>query len=275
MCQFPITRERANYSRDSRRFYDVPCGKCSHCIKLRVSQWTFRLKQERKRSSSCLFTTLTYNDDFIPASKEGYYSLQKSDLQNFFKRLRKYPDSKNLKYFAVGEYGSRFQRPHYHAILYNTTSDDVRSAWSFQGQEIGFVDAEPIKHDGGLLYCVSYIQGLKPHENRLPEFSLMSKHLGANYMTDRMIDWHKTDLSRCYVQDGTYKLPMPRYYKDRIYEPWELEIVNEYLQAKSDEKIQWIKDIIERDDRVLDSDTVIELRKRKAKHIRTVERRHF
>ena len=66
----------------------VPCGKCPQCRSNRASAWSFRLMQEDKRSLSSLFVTLTYNTDHVPILKSGYMSLNKGDLQKFFKRLR-------------------------------------------------------------------------------------------------------------------------------------------------------------------------------------------
>lgn len=54
------------------------------------------------------FVTLTYDNDSLP----GDSGLHKEDFQRFMKRLRKY-SGYDLKYFACGEYGGRFKRPHY------------------------------------------------------------------------------------------------------------------------------------------------------------------
>jgi len=58
------------------------------------------------------FITLTYRDDQIP--KHG--SLDYSHLVRFWKRLRK--EIGELRYYAVGEYGDRTLRPHYHACIF-------------------------------------------------------------------------------------------------------------------------------------------------------------
>ena len=67
--------------------------------------------------------------------------IRKSDLQNFFKRLRKITTTQydaNFKYFAIGEYGSEFFRPHYHVLLYFDSPSlarrircILRKAWKF------------------------------------------------------------------------------------------------------------------------------------------------
>jgi hypothetical protein len=60
---------------------------------------------------------------------------------------------------------------------------------------------------------------LHKNDDRQPEFQLMSKGLGKNYLTDNMIKWHKNDIeNRMYLpmKEGK-KIAMPRYYKDKIY----------------------------------------------------------
>ena len=84
----------------------VPCGKCPNCRSNRASAWSFRLIQEDKRSLSSNFVTLTYATEHVPILKSGYMSLNKSDLQKFFKRLRKL-SIQRLRYYAVGEYGGK------------------------------------------------------------------------------------------------------------------------------------------------------------------------
>ena len=91
----------------------LPCGKCPNCMKRRTSGWSFRLIKEGDISETALFVTLTYNTKYVPMSKNGFMTLDKSAVQLFMKRLRK-NSSRKLKYYAIGEYGGKRSRPHYH-----------------------------------------------------------------------------------------------------------------------------------------------------------------
>lgn len=62
------------------------------------------------------FVTLTYKD--IPSNG----SLSPRDLQLWLKRLREVVNPAKVRYFAVGEYGDRTHRPHYHAALFGFRS---------------------------------------------------------------------------------------------------------------------------------------------------------
>ena len=222
MCITPMTA-RHKYTGEWNTF---PCGRCPECTARRASGWSFRLVQQGRVSESSMFVTLTYNWLHLEFTKNGFRSLNKVTAQCFFKRLRKKYPPKTIKYYIVGEYGGKRGRPHYHIILFNATQQGVLDAWrDSDGQPIGDVHFGTVT-EASIGYCLKYISKERKkksfaRDDRLPEFALMSKGLGANYMTDAMIGWHKEDLlNRMYCtvpHSGGKKITMPRYYKDKMY----------------------------------------------------------
>lgn len=220
----------------------VPCGKCPECRSRRISGWSFRLEQESRRSLSAWFVTLTYGTESVPITNKGFMTLYKPDLQNFYKRLRKISNEK-LKYYACGEYGSKSFRPHYHMILFNAQVADIDAAWSLKGVPIGNVHFGDV-NGASIGYCLKYMSKVSripmhANDDRISEFSLMSKRLGSNYLTDAMIDWHKSDLNdrmHLVLKDGR-KIAMPRYYKDKLYTDTERSQIAFYssIEAKKRE----------------------------------------
>lgn len=113
----------------------VPCGKCMACRVRKKQEWTVRAINEAQRFGhrNC-FITLTYDDAFLP--DKG--SLDPKDFQLFMKRLRANFQGFHgmrtesgkivhpIRYLACGEYGDENGRPHFHAILFNVTFDDVQ-----------------------------------------------------------------------------------------------------------------------------------------------------
>lgn len=213
--------------------YTLPCGKCPTCAKRRISGWSFRLLQEEKVSSSAHFLTLTYDSRHIPITKNGYTSLDKTDVQKFMKRLRK-THSQKLSYYCVGEYGSITKRPHYHILLFNARQDLIQPAWQLGEIHYGNVTGASVG------YSLKYMS--KPRTNfdrskddRNPEFALMSKGLGKSYITPAMKKWHKADLeNRMYhtIDDGK-KISMTRYMKDKIYDEDEREQIANATRLKN------------------------------------------
>lgn len=221
MCITPMNT-RHKYTGEWHTF---PCGKCPECCARRASGWSFRLVQQGRISSSAMFVTLTYNWQHLEFSKNGFRSLNKTTLQLFFKRLRKRYPPRTIKYYAVGEYGGKRGRPHYHIILFNADQQAVLDSWCDGGQPIGDVHFGDVR-EASIGYVLKYISKDRrrkrfARDDRMPEFALMSKGLGANYMTPRIVRWHKDDLlNRMYCvvpNSGGKKISMPRYYKDKLY----------------------------------------------------------
>jgi len=212
----------------------LPCGKCPPCKKRRTSGWSFRLTKEGERSNSALFITLTYDTEYVPITKNGFMNLDLTDIQKFFKRLRKRTNEK-IKYYAVGEYGSSKKRPHYHIILFNANKEHIIDSWTIDNKPIGSVHIGDVS-SASIGYTLKYMckeSKIPMHQNddRKKEFSVMSKGLGQNYLTKQMIKWHKSDLeNRMYVpiEDGK-KIAMPRYYKDKMYTEQEKDKINKHM----------------------------------------------
>jgi hypothetical protein len=217
-----------------------PCGKCPPCRKRRTSGWSFRLVKEGERSISALFVTLTYDTEYVPITNNGYMTLELKDLQKFFKRLRKLTNEK-LKYYAVGEYGSTKKRPHYHIILFNANPEHIQRAWALNNKHIGTYHIGNVSA-ASIGYTLKYMSKksvipIHQNDDRKKEFSVMSKGLGSNYITENMIKWHKNVLEeRMYVPiENGKKIAMPRYYKDKMYNEEEKGKINVYMAKISEE----------------------------------------
>lgn len=234
---------------------EAPCGKCPSCYKTRALQWGFRLMQEEKQCTSSYFVTLTYDNNNVPISKRGFLTLNFRDVQLFVKRLRKLESNQtsgkgngnksNIKYYAVGEYGTSKKRPHYHLIIYNASIKLIEQAWCIEGKKIGEIYYGKVQ-EASVMYTLKYMSkvGQIPqfkNDDRTKEKALMSKGMGLNYLTPQMIIWHRSDLLNrmyCSVRTtmGTFKIAMPRIYKSRIYKWYELNMINENVSNKRREE---------------------------------------
>lgn len=233
-------------------FVPVPCGKCPNCKRNRVAAWQFRLMQEDKVSLCSHFITLTYDTEFVPISDNGFPTLVSTvmkknkkgklvslphplSFQAFMKRLRKHFPDQNLKYYCAGEYGEARRRPHYHAILFNCTDiEKVHQEWKFGAVHVGDVTKNSVG------YTAKYINKEKripefPNDDRIKEFSLMSKGLGKSYSDSKAVkNYHKSDLERNYLTiEGGVKIPLPRYYREKIYDSDERLKQREIIEARA------------------------------------------
>lgn len=219
----------------------VACSRCPKCIARRVSGWSFRLREQLKISRTAHFLTMTYDSKYIPITNNGFLGLRKSDLQKFFKRLRKaqFGNSRgDISYYSVGEYGGKTRRPHYHCILFNAELKLIDPAWNLGMIHYGKVEPASIG------YTLKYMQKnkkqfkLNRYDDRIKEFSVMSKGLGISYLNETMCSWHIGDLvNRCYCTlPGGVKIAMPRYYKDKIYYENERSAIAEAFALEAHEK---------------------------------------
>lgn len=204
-------------------------------------------------------------------------------LQGFFKRLRYFEkqrkglskeafeiisrggkiEGKKIKFYAVGEYGTKRHRPHYHIILFNVMdSESIKKAWPYGGIHIDVVNANTID------YTLKYIMksdGQKPRKgfDGEKEFSLSSKKLGMNFLTPDVIRFHKKNLDINYTHSSRgFKVGMPKIYRDRILD-----------KKEKDKQIGIIKRAVEEENaKISDKDRILAAKVRDVKLKRSFRR---
>lgn len=254
-CTTPINIKNAQRMIDSEEFayHIVPCGKCINCLKKRANAWGFRLHQQLKVSTTACFITLTYGETYckntgillfgenpplIQADDELYSreTLSKKHLQNFWKRLRK-QNHGNIKYFACGEYGSNYGRPHYHAIVFNLDLKLMVNSKKISQHiwQKGKVDIASCSL-ASIAYVVGYFNKPSIVQNPIiqKEFQLMSKGLGANYLTDQIYNMHLDRAETHVNHPAGFTIPIPRYYRSQIWNKEELYYINQELLKAGD-----------------------------------------
>lgn len=146
-------------------YLEVPCGHCEVCKNAKVNAFVERCKLETQcYNVQPLFLTLTYDENH---KKECGVCLR--DVQLFFKRLRinlkRHGYAHSIRYVLVAEYGKRFHRPHYHAILWNLSQNDILSyrdivqiiekSWINGFTMLRFIDPS---NDKGFYYTSKYLR---------------------------------------------------------------------------------------------------------------------
>ncbi|GHT17380.1 hypothetical protein AGMMS4956_20860 [Bacteroidia bacterium] len=189
---------------------DVPCGHCIPCRVAHSREWATRIVHEAQYWPHNSFTTLTYDEDQVP--KDG--GLVPDDLTKFFKRMRK--AGFNLKYFACGEYGEKYGRPHYHSLLFGVGIMDYQKVQDTWGH--GSVDMGTLSYDSAR-YCADYILkryngplGKKIYGHHLAPFQRSSAGIGLRYCMDHAEEI-KRDLS---IKLRGHEVGIPRYYKLKL-----------------------------------------------------------
>lgn len=186
---------------------EVPCGHCMVCLENRREDWATRMECESRTAAQTLFVTLTYSPEFCPDE------LKLLDLQKFCRRMR---DKFGARYFACGEYGGKFGRPHYHAIVwlpnYHDEDDSralVSSCWSF-----GFVMVREADRNA-FRYVAKYTckSVLDIPEGKQPPFATMSRRPGVGFSYFNQIQ----DFEHEYILLANgQRRSLPRYFLDKL-----------------------------------------------------------
>lgn len=159
------------------------CGQCLHCRINARRLWAHRLMLEVGQHAESSFVTLTYADEHLPANG----SLDPESLTLFLKRLRK--SIGKFRYYAVGEYGDRTERPHYHLFLFGVPlalAVQVQECWRFGHIHAGTCTEHSASYIAGYV-TKKLTNKLDPElRGRYPEFARMSLKpgIGATAMKD-------------------------------------------------------------------------------------------
>lgn len=208
----------------NRKISEFPCGKCIPCRINQQRKWQARLQLENLYANhESWFVTLTYDPEHLP---EGG-SVVPRDLTLFLKRVRK--AGYRFRYFACGEYGEVFGRPHYHIVAFGQFPDAraLHRLWGKGRVQVGAVT------DGGMAYVAGYtLKKIKKQEEphwlngRHPEFTRMSTKpgLGAG-MAAAMAEFYMTppgqEYSRKYGEPTEIRCngevwPLDRYMREKV-----------------------------------------------------------
>ena len=230
---------------DVVRQLSLPCGQCVGCRLERSRQWAIRCMHEASLHDQNCFITLTYSDEHVPKDMSLHYE----HFQLFMKRLRKkYPD-KRIRFYMAGEYGEKFDRPHFHACIFGFDfpdkkyfrrlssgshiyrSQDLEGLWPYGYSSIGDVNFQSAAYVAR--YIMKKINGkprldkdgnwIDPEDHyrycdletgelmqRTPEFNKMSLKPGIGF------NWYKKYMTDVYPHDYVIvngkKCKPPRYY---------------------------------------------------------------
>lgn len=247
-------RDKLEARYGDKLYINVPCGKCEACIERKSNEWATRIYHEWLVSDTSYFCTLTYAEEFLPINvvtllagdreeEHELPSLCKRDVQLFMKRLRKKLGN-GLRFFLGGEYGETDGRPHYHFVIFNFPAylkEDmdmiVQDCWSYGGIQTNDLNIRRVMYVAKYIYSSAtwkkdMIKGLQ-----LP-FILSSRRpgLGSCYCNDMSnIRYHNTTLETVVTIDDGRVMPMPRFYRDKIFSKENKEIL---LQRFIDEPLE-------------------------------------
>jgi len=211
------------------------------------------------------FITLTYDDENLPVS----YSADKRPFQLFMKKLRKHLEPREVRFFGCGEYGDRFLRPHFHALIFGHQFEDRkyhskndRGDVSYTSEELTDVWGLGLATTGDLTfqsagYCSRYVlkklAGSKADDHywRLNPLTQTYARVATEWATQSIkpglgLSWFEKYKSDVFPSDfvvvGGQKLPVPDFYLSKLPEEEQEAIKWKRLKGahyRKSEKTSW------------------------------------
>lgn len=255
MCLYPKLIQNKKYTitkknsgnvpelKDERvKFVPVGCGKCIECLQKKSREWKVRLQEEIRHNNTGKFVTLTFtNESLIQLEndlldkakniKDKRFKHQNAIHPNliasravrlFLERWRK-KYKKSVRHWLITELGSNStERIHLHGILFTDVNTEViQNIWKYGNIWIGkYVNNKTIN------YIIKYCTKIDiTHKNYVP-LILCSNGIGKGYI-DRYDaqnnKFNDTDTKEYYRTKEGFKIALPVYYRNKIYNDDERE----------------------------------------------------
>ena len=164
-----------------RQTIKTDCRHCLNCMIKRTAEIEFLTNKELnyvyRSGRSASFVTLTYDDNNLPYNDNGFLTLRRDHIRNWFKNIRRqmeyYDEKIPFKVLYCGEYGdgshsssrsgASTHRPHYHVIFLGLGPDQVKK-YTKKLWKNGLCDIGPLSA-GGVRYLCKYMTKSMPDKN--------------------------------------------------------------------------------------------------------------
>ncbi len=226
---------------DTISMVSVDCGRCIECRKKKARDWQMRLSEEmRSTDLRGYFVTWTFSDESLKDLRE---ILRKEDesrtwenfedenqicriaVRRYLERWRK-KHGKSLRHWMITEKGqSNSERVHMHGIVWtNEDKEDITDRWGYGICDIGKKGVGELSAG----YLVKYMSKVDEKHKEYKSKVFASAGIGAGYLKRRDSKRHEfkgEDTKKVYTDRTGRKLPLPKYFRDKIWSEEEREFL--------------------------------------------------
>lgn len=157
------------------------CGRCLFCLINKSRVWQHRILLEAKSHLHNCFVTLTYANEYLPHNG----SVVPEDMSLWLKKFRHAVEPKKIRYFGIGEYGDKSERPHYHLAIFGHShyrKEVIEKTWNMGRTSVDPINENTAGYIAG--YCTSKLNRNDKYAGRFlkgrhPEFMRVSKMKGG------------------------------------------------------------------------------------------------
>lgn len=227
----------------------VGCGNCIECKKQKARDWQIRLLEEIKHTKNAYFITLTFNDKSIAElSKEitakGYAldnGIATIATRRFLERWRK-THKKSLKHWLITELGHNgTNNIHLHGILWFEDTKDIHKldnhwkyGYTYKGAPIyekqKIIGYKNYVNEQTISYIIKYVTKSEEKYKHYKPIILTSPGIGSQYTKNtfgnvKRNTFKYNETNETYTTQTGHKISLPKYYRNKIYDDQEKEIL--------------------------------------------------
>ena len=232
------------------RYVEVECGHCFECRKKKRREWRIRNYEQLKETPHAVFFTGTVSPQRYEYICKKYKFKNDGSQDNeiitkihrlFLERIRK-QTGKSVKHWCVTEKGhTNTRRIHLHGLFY---AREGQTKWQltkllYENWIDGYKYYGKYVNEKTINYVSKYMTKKDEDNPDYISIVLCSKGLGANYAKKNQLK-HRWDGEKTII---TYKahngqdLPLPRYYKTKIYTDDQRQLLWLYAEDKG---VKWV-----------------------------------
>jgi len=257
MCLYPQLLKNKKYTptkknngivpdiKDERtRYIPVGCGKCIECLKKKAQGWKIRLNEEIRYNNKATFVTLTFNENSLQKLKNELTGIPNNKIENeiatlavrrFLERWRKkYKIS--IKHWLITEKGHKnTERIHLHGIIWSLDKIEIEKIWSY-----GWIFSGEYVNEKTINYIMKYVTKIDLQHKWFVGKVLTSPGMGKQYINredSKKNVYRKIETNELYTTRTGAKMPIPIYYRNKIYSEDERE---ELWINKLNEEIRYV-----------------------------------
>lgn len=196
------------------------------CRKAKAREWQVRLCEELKNSQMyAIFITLTFTEEainelIIKCGKNGANDIVTEAVKLFRERWRK-KYKKSIRHWLVNELGHNgTERVHLHGILWvenQEQANDIENIWNY-----GYIFRGTYVNQKTINYIVKYINKIDTDHKGFESIILCSQGIGRGYK-GRHNKYTGNETNEMYTLPNGLKIPLPIYYRNKIYTEEERE----------------------------------------------------
>lgn len=241
MCLYPRIIINRKYTKTKKNKGNIPlindirtkyvtigCNKCIECIKKKSRDWKIRLFEEVRTNNNFSFVTLTFNNESLEIYKNLSQTKDPNEIatiaiRRFLERWRK-KTKKSVKHFLITELGhTGTERIHLHGLINSKDKELIKTTWGN-----GYVYIGDYVNEKTINYITKYITKIDTQHKDFTPKILCSKGIGESYTkrpNSLKNTFNNSETNEMYINRSGLRLPIPIYYRNKIYTEEEREFL--------------------------------------------------